>query len=118
YSVRHSRHCNPRTYPVNGPPNFRCRLERSPQVNPYGDNYSNRDNRRIRIGIDDPIDALGCAGWTLRTAGPGVARELAYRAELRDEHRIARPDQLGIQVRPFTVDENDHAPVAPDGLAI
>src|SRR5438094_10226819 len=54
----------------------------------------------------------------LRTAGPGVAGEFAYRAEVRDEHRIARPEQLGIQVRALTVDEGDHAPVAPAGLAI
>ena len=54
----------------------------------------------------------------LRTAGPGVAGELAYRAEVRDEHRIARPEQLGIQVRALAVDEGDHPPVAPSGLAI
>src|SRR6266566_5713734 len=68
--------------------------------------------------MDNPVAALRCAEWTLRTAGPGVAGELAHRAEVRDEHRVARPEQLGIQVRALAVDEGDHPPVAPPGLAI
>src|SRR2546429_8828737 len=32
YSVRHSRHCKPRTYPVNGPPNFRCGRKGVPKL--------------------------------------------------------------------------------------
>src|SRR5205807_4782873 len=47
--------------PRERPSQFSRQTERSPPVNPYGDNYSNRDNRRIRIGIDDSVVALRCA---------------------------------------------------------
>ena len=47
--------------PRERPSRFSMWTERSPPVNPYGDNYSNRDNRRIRIGIDDSVGALRCA---------------------------------------------------------
>src|SRR5947208_7396818 len=32
YSVRHSRHCKPRTYPANGAPDFRCGRKGVPQL--------------------------------------------------------------------------------------
>src|SRR5207302_9264062 len=54
----------------------------------------------------------------LRTAGPAVPGELPCRAEVRDGRRIARPEKFGLQVRGLTVEEGDHAPVAPAGLAI
>ncbi len=54
----------------------------------------------------------------LRTAGPGVACEFAHRAEVRDKHRIARPEQFGVQVRSQAEDEGDHAPVTSAGLTI
>src|SRR6266566_7764491 len=87
--------------------------ERGPQVNPYGDNYSNGDNRRIRIGIDDSVVALRCAEWTLGTAGPSVAGEFAHGAEVGHEDGIAGPEQLGIQVRPLAEAESDPASVSP-----
>src|SRR5439155_5007410 len=104
--------------PRERPSQFSRQTERSPPVNPYGDNYSNRDNRRIRIGIDDSVVALRCAEWTLGTAGPSVAGEFAHGAEVGHEDGIAGPEQLGIQVRPLAEDEGDHAPVTPAGLTI
>src|SRR5439155_26774618 len=50
--------------PRERPSQFSLWMERSPIVNPSGDNYSNRDNPRIRIGIDDPVVALRWAEWT------------------------------------------------------
>src|SRR5205823_7706546 len=55
---------------------------------------------------------------TLRTAGPSVAGEFAHGAEVRHEDGIACPEQLGIQVRALAVDEGDHPPITPAGLAI
>src|SRR5439155_12939012 len=118
YSFRHSRHCKPRTYPANDPPNFRCGRKGIPQLTLRATNIQIAIIEEFGLEIGDPAVALRWAEWTLRTARPGVVGELAHRAEVRDEHRIARPEQLGIQVRALAVDEGDHPPITPAGLAI
>src|SRR5437773_6880001 len=118
YSFRHSRHCKPRTYPANDPPNFRCGRKGIPQLTLRATIIQIAIIEEFGLEIGDSDVARRGAEWTLRTARPRVVGELAHRAEVRDEHRIARPEQLGIQIRALAVDEGDHAPVAPAGLAI